>query len=123
YAGTAHEWNHRFGWDTTYRPFRVVVLTQKGPIINTIAFSGVRAGQDDVRYATLMYQLADECFATGKADCIIAARKAIAWFRDQPMPTGTPGVSMSMDVDLNLYRKNVVHHILELMKVLGKPME
>ena len=123
YAGSAHEWNNRFGWDTTYRPFRVAILTQKGPIINTIAFSGVRAGQDDVRYATLMYQLADECFKTGKPECVIAARKAIAWFRDQPMPTGTPGVSMSMDVDLYDYREKVTYHIISLMKVLGKNIE
>ena len=101
----------------------MAVLTQKGPIINTIAFSGVRAGQDDVRYATLMYQLADECFKTGKPECVIAARKAIAWFRDQPMPTGTPGVSMSMDVDLYDYREKVTYHIISLMKVLGKNIE
>ncbi len=123
YAGSAHEWNNRFGWDTTYRPFRVAVLTRKGPIINTIAFSGIRAGQDDVRYATLMYQLADECFKSGKVECVVAARKAVAWFRDQPMPTGTPGVSMSMNVDLYAYRENVTNHILSLMKVLGKTME
>lgn len=119
----AHAWNHLFGWDTTYRPFRVVIPTMKGPIINTIAFSGVRAGQDDVRYATLMYQLADECFESGKPECIIAARRAIAWFRGQPMPTGTPGISMSMDVDLYAYRENVTNHIIALMKVLGKPIE
>lgn len=119
----AHAWNHRFGWDTTYRPFRVVIPTMKGPIINTVAFSGVRAGQDDVRYATLMYQLADECFESGKTDCIVKARKAIAWFRDEPIPTGTPGISMSMDIDLYEYRAGVTFHILELMKVLGKPME
>ena len=106
-----HTWNDLYGYDTTYRAFRFVVATAEGPIINTVAFSGMRDGQNDVRYATLMYQLADDCFASGKVENIIAAREAVGWFRDLPYPyTG----------DLDKLRAGLTCHILAMMKQLGR---
>lgn len=106
-----HTWNDLYGYDTTYRAFRFIVSTAEGPIINTVAFSGMRDGQNDVRYATLMYQLADECFATGKIENIVAAREAIGWFRDLPYP---------YQGDLDVLRSRISYHIIRLMKKLGK---
>lgn len=110
-GGRYHAWNHRFGYDTTYRPFRVLTPTIKGPLIYTIAFRGIQRGQDDIRYATLMYQLAEECFASKKPENIVAARKAIAWFRNLPMPSPE---------DLDGTRVGLTHHILTMRKLLGK---
>ena len=113
-SGSYHTWNHRFGYDTTYRPFRFVVNTHRGPIINTIAFCGMREGQDDVRYATLMHQLIDECFASDDMNKILEGRKSLVWFRELEMP---------VPEDLYEVRAGMIHHILHLMKVLGKPMD
>ncbi len=112
-SGKYHTWNHLFGYDTTYRPFRFVIDTVKGPIINTIAFCGMREGQDDVRYATLLYQLADECMESGDPDKIIAARKAIVWFRNLEFPFPN---------DMYACRAGMIENILTLMKLLGKNM-
>ncbi len=112
-GGRYHAWNHRFGYDTTYRPFRFLTPTQKGPLVNTIAFRGMQRGQDDVRYATLMYQLADECFDSGKIENVIAARKAVNWFRNLEMP---------VPKDLDAVRAGMTHHILNMQKLLGKTM-
>lgn len=112
-SGAYHTWNHLFGYDTTYRPFRFVIDTHRGPIINTIAFCGMREGQDDVRYATLMHQLIDECFASDDLAKIQEGRKALVWFRNLPMPVPD---------DLYAVRAGMIHYILHLMKVLGKPM-
>lgn len=108
-----HAWNDQYGYDTTYRAFRFTICTNKGPLVNTVAFCGMRDGQNDVRYATKMYQLADECFKSGKLENIIAARKAIAWFRELPFPGSG---------DLDQTRAGMTYHILALMKQLGKEM-
>ena len=113
-SGKYHTWNHRFGYDTTYRPFRFIIDVKDGPVINTIAFCGMREGQDDVRYATLLHQLADECFESGDVTKIVEARKSLAWFRDLEFPVPN---------DLYAYRAGVTHHIIRLMKVLGKPLD
>ena len=113
-SGKYHTWNHRFGYDTTYRPFRFIIDVKDGPVINTIAFCGMREGQDDVRYATLLHQLADECFESGDVTKIVEARKSLAWFRDLEFPVPD---------DLYAYRAGVTHHIIRLMKVLGKPLD
>jgi len=112
--GGYHPWNSLYGYDTTYRTFSFIVSTAKGPIINKVAFCGFRDGQNDVRYATLMYQLADECFASGKIDNIIVARKAVAWFRELPFPNSG---------DLDKVRAGMTYHILAMMKQLGKKLE
>lgn len=109
-----HTWNHRFGYDTTYRPFRFIVHVNAGPIINTIALCGMREGQDDIRYATLLHQLADECFASNDVSKIVEARKSLAWFRDLQFPVPD---------DLYEYRAGVTHHIIKLMKLLGKSLD
>lgn len=106
-----HTWNNFFGYDTTYRPFRFIVSTCQGPIINTIAFSGMREGMDDIRYATLLNQLAQECFDSGDVQKILAGRKAVAWFRSRPLPVQN---------DLDALRAGMTEHILTMMKILGK---
>ncbi len=113
-SGRYHTWDHRFGYDTTYRPFRFVVDVPTGPIINTIAFCGMREGQDDVRYATLMDSLINECIESGDPKKMIPARKARMWFRGLPLKY--PG-------DLYTIRAGMTHHIIELMKLLGKPLK
>ncbi len=112
-GGRYHAWNQRFGYDTTYRQFRFLTPTMKGPLVNTIAFRGMQRGQDDVRYATLMYQLADECFASKDIEKVVAARKAVNWFRNLEMPTPK---------DLDAVRDGMTHHIITMQKLLGKPM-
>jgi len=112
-ADKYHAWNDLYGYDTTYRTFRVTIATYKGPTINTVAFCGLRDGQNDVRYATVMYQLADECFASGKPENMVVARRAIGWFRELPFPDSG---------DLDKARAGMTYHILAMMKQLGKEM-
>lgn len=112
-SGNYHTWNHLFGYDTTYRPFRFVIDTNRGPLINTIAFCGMREGMDDIRYATLLHLLAKECLDSGETDKIVAARQSLVWFRSQPYPG---------PANLDNMRAGMIHHILSLMKILGKPM-
>ncbi len=112
-GGRYHAWNNLFGYDTTYRQFRFLTPTVKGPPVNTIAFRGMQRGQDDVRYATLMYQLADECFASKDLKCVLAARTAINWFRNLEMP---------VPENLDAVRAGMTHHILEMQKLLKKNM-
>ena len=117
-GSTYHTWNHLFGYDTTYRPFRFIVHVAKGPIINTIAFSGMREGQNDVRYATLLHLLADECFASDDIELVVEARKSLAWFRDLPYP-----LPVGHGEEMYVIREKMTHHILKLMKLLGKKMD
>ena len=113
-ASRYHTWNHRFGYDTTYRPFRFTIDTPRGPAINALAINGMREGTDDVRYATLINLLARECFESGKIENAVAARKAIAWFRNLPYP---------FPQDLYAMRDEMIPHILGMMKLLGKEIK
>ncbi len=106
-----HTWNGLFGYDTTYRPFRFVVSTQKGPVINTVAICGFREGQNDVRYATLLRLLADECLKSDDIAAVQQGRRSISWLHRQ----------QSNNDNLYEIRAGMIHHIGLLRKCLKKP--
>lgn len=110
YASGLHLWNERV--NGRYRNFTMAYPTVNGPV-NSIAFEGLREGLDDIRYATLLRQLAEECFASGNQDAIYTAKKAIAWFE----------LTDADKVDLDLLRMEMADHIIQMMKVLGKEVK
>lgn len=92
-----------------FRGFNMVYPTQTG-VIDTMAWEGFRVGLDDVRYATLLKQLAAEAIATDKVDAIYAAKKALIWLEESDAKNG----------DLEAIRLEMINYILELRQHLGK---
>ncbi|MGI6100849.1 MAG: hypothetical protein ACOYD3_14010 [Kiritimatiellia bacterium] len=68
-------WNDLVGF---YRNMNLVYAT-KDDFIDTLAWEGIREGIDDIRYATLLQQLANRAIAAGTAatDKYYAGRKAL----------------------------------------------
>lgn len=110
YVEGLHSWNERV--NGRYRNFTMAYPTVNGPI-NSIAFEGLREGIDDIRYATLLRTLAEECFASKNQDAIYAAKKAIAWFE----------LTDPNSIDLDLLRMEMADHIIQMMKALGKEVK
>lgn len=107
YVEGLHSWNERVRGK--YRNFSMAYPTKSGPV-NSIAFEGLREGLDDIRYATLMRQLAEECFASKDLQAIYAAKKAIAWFELTDPAT----------INLDLLRLEMADQIVQMMERLGK---
>lgn len=110
YVEALHSWNERVRG--TYRNFSMAYPTVEGPV-NSIAFEGLREGLDDIRYATLMRQLAEECFASKDLQAIYAAKKAIAWFE----------LTDPASINLDLLRLEMADHIMQMMERLGRKVK
>ena len=68
-------WNDLVGF---YRNMNLVYATKDG-FIDTLAWEGIREGIDDIRYATLLQQLANQAISAGSAETAkyYAGRKAL----------------------------------------------
>jgi len=110
YVGGLHSWNERV--NGTYRNFSMAYPTVDGPV-NSLAFEGLREGLDDVRYATLMRQTAEDCFASKDLQAIYAAKKAIAWFE----------LTDPASINLDLLRLEMADHIIQMMERLGRKVK
>ena len=75
--------------------------------MDTLQWEGIREGIDDVRYATLLKQLAHQAIETGKTENIYAGKKALLWLATQDPKT----------VDLNALRMEMIGHILKLKQI------
>lgn len=100
-------WNDFAGAEFNFRAFNMVYPGKDRPI-DTLQAEGFREGIDDVRYATLLKQLANQAIATGKTDTVYAGRKALLWLATQD----------SKSCDLNALRMEMIAHILKLREIL-----
>lgn len=107
YCAGVNIWNDRV--NGRYRNFMCVYVTKNGPI-NTLAFTGLGEGQEDIRFMTLLRQTAEECHKSGNPEAIVAAKKAVAWLEC---------VDASV-ADLDLTRLEAADYIITMMKTLGK---
>lgn len=100
-------WNDFAGAEYNFRAFNMVYPAKDGPI-DTLQWEGFREGLDDVRYATLLKQLANKVIATGKTENVYAGRKALQWLTMQDSKT----------CDLNTLRLEMIARILSLREIL-----
>ena len=108
YAYQSSAWNDLVGH---YRNMNVVYATHDD-FIDTLAWEGIREGIDDIRYATLLQQLANRLIAEGPAatEKYYAGRKALQFLALLDEET----------CGLEAARLEMIHHILRLSKLLGE---
>ena len=87
----------------TFRGFCMTYPTREG-VIDTIAWEGFREAIDDVRYATMLRQLAFKAIETGDVDKRYAGKIALQWLALLDEKT----------VDLNAMRLEMINHILRI---------
>jgi hypothetical protein len=98
-------WND-FNGAVQYRTFNLVYPTREG-VIDTLAWEGYREAIDDIRYATLMRQLAREAIDSGNVDRRYAAKSALLWLANLD----------ETKADLNTMRMEMIRHILQLHRL------
>lgn len=82
--GTNNYMLNGWGWndfaleDINFRSFNMVYPGRDGPI-GTIQWAGFREAIDDVRYATLLQQLAWKAIESGDIDAVYQGRMALQW--------------------------------------------
>gem|GEM_PF-5944407 len=106
-GGRGNIWNDFL--PAQYRCLNMVYLTRDG-IIDTLAWEGFREGVDDVRYATLMSQLAAEAMQSDAVEIRQAGKRARQWL----------ALLDSETADLDTARLEMINHIETLRKLLGK---
>ena len=57
----------------------MLVYPQDNDILDTIEWEGLREGMDDVRYGTLLKQVAEKARLSGNVDTAYAGRAALTW--------------------------------------------
>jgi len=100
-------WNDFTGAAYNFRSFSWVYDGSLEPI-NTIQFVGYREAIDDVKYATLLQQLARKAIATGKTEYVYAGRIALQYL----------ALIDGKKADLNTVRLEMINHILRLHSML-----
>lgn len=96
-------WNDFADRAINFRSFNIVYPGIDAPI-GTMAWEGFREGIDDVRYATLLKQLAHKAIATGKVDSIYNGKMALQWL----------ALLDGKTCDLNAARLEMISYILKL---------
>ncbi len=94
---------------TTYRPMVFAYGIYDG-VIDTLQWEGFREGVDDIRYMTLMCELARTARDSGDSVIDEEGRKALLFLG---------GVDKAHD-DQDYVRGEVIRHILHLRKILGR---
>jgi len=102
YAHHLNGWNDLGGY---YKPMNFFYGDGKG-VIDTIAWEGYREGIDDIRYATLIQQLAKPLLDAENYKAKYAARKAMLYLADLNTD----------DFDLSTARLEMIRHILALQQ-------
>ncbi len=97
-------WNDFLGDEINFRGFAMTYGTRDG-VIDTLQWEGVREAVDDVRYATLLRQLAHAALAADGIDARYTARRALSWLERLDERTA----------DLNAVRLEMIEWILALM--------
>ena len=102
YAHYLQGWNDNTG--TLYKPMMLVYGSGNG-CIDTLAWEGFREGQDDIRYATKLQQLAHPLALKGSTEARYAAKLALKLLADADQD----------DMDLTTLRLEMIRHIQHLM--------
>jgi hypothetical protein len=101
------DWNDFIGTEYNFRAFNwVYPATDRH--VDTIQFEGFREAIDDVRYATLLKQVAHRAIATGKTENVYAGRMALQYL----------ALLDGKTCDLNGVRIEMANAILRLMDLL-----
>ena len=103
YMAAGDQWNDFGGADYNYRSFNHVYPTTDGHV-DTIEFEGFREAIDDVKYATLLRQLAQKAIETQKTANVYKGKAALQWLIQVD----------SRSCDLNALRLEMIRYILEL---------
>ena len=104
--GTINYMLDGFSWNdfvSSFRSFNMVYSAFDGPI-DTIEWEGFREAIDDVRYATLLRQLANQAIATEKTENVYQGRMALQWL----------ALLDAKKCDLNAARLEMISYILKL---------
>jgi len=96
-------WNDFADRAINFRSFNIVYPGIDAPI-GTLAWEGFREAIDDVRYATLLKQLAHKAIATGKIDSMYSGKMALQWL----------ALLDGKTCDLNAARLEMISYILKL---------
>lgn len=109
YMVSGSEWNDFVGESYNFRGFNWIYPATDGPI-ETIQFEGFREALDDVRYATLLKQLATEAAKSDKTELMYAGKIALLWLA---------GLDVKK-TDLNTARLEMIQQILKLRNMLKR---
>lgn len=105
YSFSINPWNDLS--KDTYKPM-VFAYCTRGELVDTMAWEGFREGVDDIRYATLLKQLAIEARdSEGAIDRRYAGRKALQYLADLDVTGG----------DMNVARLEIIDRILHLQSM------
>ena len=103
----------RNNWNDMATPYEeglrniVLVLGSRDGVLDTLEWEGIREGADDIRYATLIQQLARPLLnSQTNVPGDFAARQALKFLADLDTD----------DHDLSTVRLEMIRHILNLMK-------
>jgi hypothetical protein len=99
-----YTWNDFTNADENIRGLNMIYPGVDAPI-DTMEWEGFREGIDDIRYATLLKQLANKAIATGKTENVYKGRMALQWL----------ALLDSKKCDLNAMRLEMISYILKLM--------
>ncbi len=89
-----------------YKPMVLAYPISHG-LIDTLAWEGFREAVDDIRYATLLNQLARTAIASGQLDRVYAGRKTLQWME---LMDGTRS-------DLDAVRLEMIDRMLQLTRM------
>ena len=103
YMVCGSDWNDFIGSGSNFRSFNWICPGTFQPV-ETIQYEAFREAIDDVRYATLLRQLAEKALHSEKTEHIYKARAALLWLAQLDPET----------CDLNTVRMEMIRHILEL---------
>lgn len=103
YMADGSQWNDFRGKVSNFRSFNWSYPGTVEPV-NTIQFAGYREGIDDVKYATLLQQLARKAIATGDTEKVYAGKMAL-----QYLVTLDP-----RRADLDSLRLEMINYIMRL---------
>ena len=89
--------------------YRDLMVNQvRGGVLDCLAWEGFREGIDDIRYATLLKQMAAKAITSGRIDAVYAAKKALLWLE----------LHDEKRADLNTMRLEMINHLLRLQDLL-----
>lgn len=89
--------------------YRDLMINQvRGGVLDSLAWEGFREGIDDIRYATLLKQMAAKAIASGQIEAVYAAKKALLWLE----------LLDEKRADLNTMRLEAIRHLLQLQSML-----
>ena len=74
-----NNWSEFFCWAEAFLRGLMLAYPADHDIIDTLAWEGCREAVDDIRYATLLRQLATKATASGDTDTVYAGRAALSW--------------------------------------------